>query len=643
MSQPEADPFYLSKKIRLVPVVNSDGSFARAIERWLFEQQLDCLFVPLPLEVRNRVLEAVNDLPLVSTVIQAESNESAFSFHLQEKEWTPENEDTNEDEQPKRRAFYVPIDPCQAVIAAIRYAIGEHIPVVFGDLPTADFMPFTSLTADAYALRECRFETFATAMLPAIGPMDTERQKTRVEYLAHNLHKAEQHYQRIIALCPLAMWPWLRQAYGSQSAQADSIQEVDEAALEVPFTAQVDENSLLFFLAELPYATGIHERLREKGAVHSASASIDFVKHLLITARQTYKADLRDRARKIPPLMLNQCMQYIRNLTLLDRRLTPDFYTIVTAAKQIVGDQYAVHVIEAAKQYAYSDFMPLPVVRFGISEVQLPDGEVCEAINRLDSPTLNWRSIELNPRPKKVDSRRWAMQWNPYAQCSWPPEDKMIESFRSRLMERAQNVISSDLAQSEKFSTSLMDGIDIRETLRHWYDSQIYVKRIPPSVGKLDACVMLFDVPADPRDYPWRATWFAEHGEESTLAFYATNFQQEMLGPGIGVSTYGGSMLIYPPRYVKDIWTDPRLDFCDTLEQRLIAGACANCDSRHVVLLSPVAPTLVWKKTAKHFGKVLVHLPSSKFSDATLQQLRMFHVLNGKQVRSYAARFIRRV
>jgi hypothetical protein len=32
----------------------------------------------------------------------------------------------------------------------------------------------------------------------------------------------------------------------------------------------------------------------------------------------------------------------------------------------------------------------------------------------------------------------------------------------------------------------------------------------------------------------------------------------------------------------------------------------------------------------------------SRFSQGTIQQLRMFHVLNGRQVRSFAAHFIRR-
>ena len=97
--------------------------------------------------------------------------------------------------------------------------------------------------------------------------------------------------------------------------------------------------------------------------------------------------------------------------------------------------------------------------------------------------------------------------------------------------------MGADLARTEKFTTSVKDGIDIRETLRHWYDGDIYVKVIPPCRGDLDCAVMLFDYPADPRDYPWRTTWFAEHAGESTLAFFATDYQQEMVGPGIGLAT----------------------------------------------------------------------------------------------------------
>ncbi|MFN9915946.1 MAG: hypothetical protein ACK53L_25365, partial [Pirellulaceae bacterium] len=124
-------------------------------------------------------------------------------------------------------------------------------------------------------------------------------------------------------------------------------------------------------------------------------------------------------------------------------------------------------------------------------------------------------------------------------------------------VERARAALGADLARSEKFTTSLMDGLDMRETMRHWYAGDLYVKIQPPSVGEVDACVMLFEKQADPRDYGWRTTWFAEHAEESTLAFFATDFRREMLGPGVAVATYGGAMFLFPPRAIPDIWEDP--------------------------------------------------------------------------------------
>ena len=40
-------------------------------------------------------------------------------------------------------------------------------------------------------------------------------------------------------------------------------------------------------------------------------------------------------------------------------------------------------------------------------------------------------------------------------------------------------------------------------------------------------------------------------------------------------------------------------------------------------------------------GDNTIHIPLGRFSRDTIDRIRRFHVLNGKRVRSYAARFIR--
>jgi hypothetical protein len=207
--------------------------------------------------------------------------------------------------------------------------------------------------------------------------------------------------------------------------------------------------------------------------------------------------------------------------------------------------------------------------------------------------------------------------------------------------EQALNILGADLARSEKFTTSIMDGLDIRETLRHWHTGDLYVKIIPPSRGSIEVVVFLFDTPADPRRYPFRSTWFAEHEEESTLAYYATNPLDNMVGPGIAQAEYGGAFFLFPPRSIPNIWTDRRLDFADTLEERLLAAALMHSRERHVALVSPRPPLAGWRRLARRFGRKFIHLPLKRFSGQLLERLRQFHVLNGKQVRSYAADYIR--
>ena len=162
---------------------------------------------------------------------------------------------------------------------------------------------------------------------------------------------------------------------------------------------------------------------------------------------------------------------------------------------------------------------------------------------------IRWRvaNVQVTSPASKRDKRKWEIRWNPVSQCSWPPEDEKIEDFRTHVADRAKAILGIDLAKTEKFTTSIEDGIDIRETLRNWHTGELFVKVQPPVKGRLDAVVMLFDSPADPRDYPWRSARFAEHQNESTLAFFATDYTREMVGPGIARASTAGPCSCFRP------------------------------------------------------------------------------------------------
>ena len=646
------DLLRIGDSIAILPVVHGSGQFALTVRRWLLEEKFDCVAVPLPPSFRDPVEEAVLELPKPAIVIQKPCRPFADPTP-----WNPDedlDEDFDTDDSVVSTVSYVPIDPCQSVIMAIRAAMGEHIPRAYIDLETDEFRPYATMMPDPFAVRQVSPEKFAAAVLPSITRPPDPQTQSRMVHMARRLSELERKHQRVLLVTSILHWPWIREAYNhiDQLGGVDSSQDSRELfspeheETEQPTLHDVDRRSLMFLFGELPFITNLHERARAE-LEDDDNVQIDGVKELLLAARDSYKADLGTRARRVTPLLLSKCLQYTRNLSLIHRRMTPDLFTIVTAAQQILGDQFALHVAERASEYSTAELTDESssesVVTLGIDQARLPDGEMVALVNRLPGPPITWCTLKLQRRPSDQEKNSWQYRWNPFSQCSYPPEDDRIENFRTRVFDRAKAIMGNDLARTEKFTTSVKDGIDIRDTLRHWYEKQIYVKVVPPSRGTLDACVMLFDSPADPRDYPWRTTWFAEHKNESTLAFYATDYQKEMVGPGIGMSVYGGAMFLYPPVAIHDIWSDRRLDFTETLEERLIAAACMHSQGRQIAVLSSLTPGTGFRRLAQRFKKQLIHVPLSSFSDEQVGQLRTVHVLNGSEVRSYAESFIRKI
>lgn len=613
--------FRLDDRVILLPVIHGSGDFTIEVRRFLLNHGCDCLAIPLPESFREPVEQAIEQLPQASIVIQPE--------------W-PSHFPAGDDDDASTIASYVPIDPCQPVIAAIRFGLSERIPRRWIDLETASYEPLSAVLPDPYALKQARWDQFAAAILPAIPRPTSSQQEARVTHLAAELRALSGEFRQVVGFCSLLDWPWIREAYQQQRELTVAHDDVQPA-----IHYSLDPRDLMFLFEELPYVTGLYERARAE-LESDEQLSVDGVKEMLLVARDRYRRELGQRARRISPKVLRSYLQYVRNLSLIEHRLTPSLYTLVIAAQQTFGDYFAIELTKVAAEYLPGVVPKLPVLRMAMHRGRLPDGGLLELRNRLPGAAMEWRTLKLNPLPPRPDQQRWRHAWNPFRQCSWPLEDVAIEKFRTRVKDAALTMLGHDLARVEKFSTSLKDGLDIRETLRNWHTGDLYVKVQPPNVGSLDCVVMLFDSPADPRDYPWRVTWHAEHHDESTLALFATNFADQMVGPGIGLATYGGAMFLFPPRSIPDIWIDPRLDFAETLEERLISAACLHAKERHVAILSWLPPGAGWKQLARRFGKKLLHVPLGRFSQETLAQLRLFHVLNGTQVRSYAAHFIRK-
>lgn len=601
--------FSISERIQILPVVHGSGNFSQAVRKKLLSSHCDCLAVCLPPEFQSTVEAGITKLPHITLSC------------LQEAEGT---------------YSYVPVDPCQPVIMALRIAMEEGLPRRFIDRSVALFEPRRMIFPDTFALRQLPMEKFCASMLPAIErPIAGGVHDKRARWMAYQLHKLEMDFSRITLICSVHDWPWIKEAY-DERLEYTAPEKINGS----PALYSVARQTLFFALSEFPYITYLYEKNRQE-LRSDKNLSIDGVKEILLKSREVFINKHSVRYHNLTPQTFQIYLQYVRNLSLMEHRLTPDLYTLAVSAKQMGGDAFAVALVETARDYPFQDDeSPLENLALGLDKAEFEENNVAEMKNRLSETHYEWRNLNLKVEPGKQQQKKWRYTWNPYGQCSWPPEDDIIESFHNHVREQSRLFLSNDLARSEKFTSSVKDGIDMRETLRNWHTGDIYVKEIPPSRGTIEIVVFLFEAEPDPQKFPWRQTWYAEHAEESTLCFFATNYIDHMVGPGIGQATYGGCMMIYPPRPIPNIWEDPRLCLSETLEEKLIEAAVAHTREKHITVVSPTIPTTRWRQLARHYKKHIIHIPLKRFSNQTLEKVRRFHVLNGKEIRTFASKFI---
>ena len=604
------DIFNLSKKIRFLPVIHGSTNFTRVIKDRLLSSLTDCVAVALPQEFKPTIDKGIDQLPSISLIIQ---KESTGSFN------------------------YVPIDPCQPVIMGLRIAAQENIPTKYIDLSYDSYEPRKVSFPDTYALRNLSYEKFCTSILltikpPTIGSLHDKR----VRWMAFQLHQLEMDFKNITLICSILDWPWIKEAYNARKNYEQS-----STKLENPEIYNVEKETLFFALSEFPFITYLQEKYSQE-IKSDKEISIDGIKEILLRARNIFIEKNKTKYHNLNSQTFQIYLQYVRNLSIMEDRLTPDLYTLITTAKQIGGDSFAIALLEAAREYPFekNETSSFQTISLGIDKAVINEDTPIILKNRLSEIQVEWRSINLKPDPKIKNTAKWKHDWDPFGQCSWPPEDDQIESFNTHVREQTKLLLNNDLARSEKFTSSIKDGVDMRETLRHWHKGDLYVKEIPPSRGRIEIVVFIFDENPDPNNYQWRQTWYAEHNEESTLCFFATNYANDIIGPGLGRATYGGCMMIYPPRPIPDIWRDPRINIAQTLEEKILEAAFFHSQEKYVTVVAPCQPKLNWRKISRNYKKNIIHLPLKRFSNQTIEKIRRFHVLNGKQVRSFAKNFI---
>jgi hypothetical protein len=220
------------------------------------------------------------------------------------------------------------------------------------------------------------------------------------------------------------------------------------------------------------------------------------------------------------------------------------------------------------------------------------------------------------------------------------PEDIILEGFIDRLENKALNELIKE-PKVKEFSGSLLDGIDLRETIRDYQNKKIYVKEFKKENLDVGAWLIIFDHDLSYDKYPWSMALSAEHHNESDIAFYATNPLMHPVGKQIIKAEYGALLAFKPPLSSYQKVHIEELDVIDNLRvYQLTMLAIELSQGKDIIYVSSKEIDPYFTKMAKDKGKRLIHIPLTRFSNRNIKKLKRFHLLKSKNTRKIADDYI---
>jgi hypothetical protein len=598
------------KGLIVVPVLHGRLEFAVAVRQALEGTRPACVAVELPETLERFVLRGVKRLPLLSVVHYSDLDE---------------------------RAVYLPIEPADPVVEAVRFGLEQGLPVRLVDQDVDHYGRHGDRLPDPYAARRLGFARYVALCQDALervapDPVDAGREMV----MAWHLRQLLEEHGRVLFVCGMAHARRVEALLSQPDAMgSEPLRRVRREGVTLYHVSAVSSREVM---AEPAYLSRAFEVARQGGA-----AGLDALDRLAEEVRLTQRAreaHLKESGESVSAQALSTLFRFARNYALVEGRLAPDLYQLLVAARGAVDDNYAYEVWNLATDWPHQTDRPeLPVINLTIED--LFEHARYVRFHRTQKTRRRKLLRLVKQRPKEREPGEWQKEWKGDAICSYQPEDVVVESYGDFLQKKAKGILSAEHARVEPFCASLLDGIDIRETLRNWYEGRLYVRENQVVRGEVGAVIVIFDEDTGPKPaYSWCVTWQGEHVQESDMAFYATSLGDKVVGPGISRCEYGGFLLSYPPGRMFHVFEDPYFDRAESKPERLILAAIDYSQEPLIIYVGPRPPRTVYRSLAERFGKRLVYIPLGDLSPVSLKQVRVLHVLDGHGVRAYAKEYI---
>jgi hypothetical protein len=652
---PEAIP-----GVRVMPVLHERVDLAPVVGQTLEILQPVAVAVELPTTLADAAAAAVARLPRVSVVISEEPGEDALVWVVtpgdplvEAMRWAAENDRT-----------VLLVDP------DIRYGHRRHDP-----LP------------DPHSLHEIGSDHYVELIRKLAGSMPFDERDTRREQgIAHHVQQAAVRIEGNI-LCLVGAAHAERVAEHLKGPTAPPLARQRRSKVQL---RHLHPESLTAVLPDPPLAHSVYEHLRSgepppaRDFASTVAPRLELPQGVLTVVSGGRIEDRAERARALAAYAAHQCRRenqggrqvcdravlsavvwkvgaasyteqtrtetpawqkrlffdFVHRYARIRGQLIGSLYEWVVGARGVGDDNLAWEVFDVARCYPWQEESA------EIATARI-DGELLD----LGTRTIRFRrrfmrvkqrplAVPVRARPTADEPDEWLQAFQGDSICSYPPEDLVVEDWGRHLKQRAVSVLSAEKTRSEPFTTSMLDGIDLRETLLRLHEGRIWVREQGRDVGAAGSVVMTFDEDSNGTSYPYLMSWLGEHEQESDMALYATDPLQQVVGPGIMRATYGGFMLTYPPGRLYDVWKDPDYRMARTKPEVLLMAAVDYSIDKLVVHVGPRPPASRIRDYAGARGRKIVHLPLGSLSPVSLRKVRVVHILAGRDKRTIAKDYV---
>ncbi len=632
--------------LHVLPVCHYRAEFASEVRRAVTLLEPHVVAVELPSSLTQVVSRAIARLPQLSVVV----------FPSGEGE-----------------TIYLPIEPIDPGVEALRSGLELGAKVALVDLDVEGYADYRDLVPDPYAVRRIGLEAFYRAYRAAPhaeDPLDRQREAA----MAYHLQRLyEEHGGPILLVCGMEHAEGVRERVGRPQAIPFSRPRRPEATL-----FHLHPDCLGEVLAEAPGVEAVYEVLRcgvpapEPERIEPVGRQVGPFRVLdgfgpgsegeqlarvrALARRSGWPLDrlrlqlgLFDLATRRWELRTGETLRawqrdvlsrYSRNLALSSGRLVCDAYDFLLAVRGVGDENLLYEAHELLMTYPWQQATSeLPAAQISAEELQL-ETRTLRIRPRFHRPKRRLFALETRRRGE-VNPGEWPAGFDEHGFCSYPPEDVVIEGYAQFLRKKGTALVCEETARVEPFQASILDGIDMRETLRHWgTEHRLYVRELGRVPGEVSCVVVILDDDAADERCPYRMTWLGEHEQESDMAFYSTPPAQGIVGPGIARCEYGGVLMSYPPRRLLDVWSDPDYAAARSKAEVLLLAALDYSPERLIVHVAARPPRSFFKTLAGRLDRKIVHIPLGQLSPQSLKRIRVFHILSGRGKREIAREYI---